>query len=90
MAVVSRPLFIEEHGLRLLLSRSGVGVELSREAYEAGEWAGAVEEAWVMGRDRKRIRGGLSMADGARRNREGKEMARQVAEWVEDWWRPGR
>ncbi|KAF8071748.1 transmembrane amino acid transporter protein-domain-containing protein [Lyophyllum atratum] len=47
---VSRPLFIEEHGLRLLLNREGVGVELSRQSYEAGDWALAVEEAWARGK----------------------------------------
>jgi hypothetical protein len=65
-----------------------VGVELSREAYEAGEWAGAVEEAWMKGRDRKRVRSELSAAGGARRSQEGKEMARKVVEWVEKWRRP--
>ncbi|KIJ66909.1 hypothetical protein HYDPIDRAFT_85219 [Hydnomerulius pinastri MD-312] len=48
---VSRPLFVEEHGLKLLLSQQGVGVELFRAAYEVGDWASAVEEAWLLGRD---------------------------------------
>ncbi|CAA7266883.1 unnamed protein product [Cyclocybe aegerita] len=54
---VSRPLFIEEHGLRLLLEREGVGVELSRQAYEAGDWGIAVSEALIKGaamKERKR------------------------------------
>lgn len=50
---VSRPLFIEEHGLRLLLEQEGVGVELSRQSYEAGDWASAVEEAFARGEDMK-------------------------------------
>ncbi|KAF7424487.1 hypothetical protein PC9H_009794 [Pleurotus ostreatus] len=50
---VSRPLFIEEHGLRLLLEQEGVGVELSRQSYEAGDWASAVEEAFARGTDMK-------------------------------------
>ncbi|KAF9000646.1 hypothetical protein BDQ17DRAFT_1205065, partial [Cyathus striatus] len=50
---VSRPLFIEEHGLRLLLESEGVGVELGRQSYEAGDWASAVEEAWAKGRESK-------------------------------------
>ncbi|KAF9466587.1 transmembrane amino acid transporter protein-domain-containing protein [Collybia nuda] len=51
---VSRPLFIEEHGLRHLLTKEGVGVELLRQSYEAGDWADVVEEAWARGRDSKR------------------------------------
>ena len=38
---VPRPLFIEEHGLRLFLEREGVGVELERVKYEVSEWAEA-------------------------------------------------
>jgi len=81
---VSRPLFIEEHGLRLLLSHSGVGVELSRGAYEAGEWAGAVEDAWVKGRERKSARYRLGTADGER-SQEAKAIAERVVDWVEEW-----
>ena len=65
-----------------------MGVELSREAYEAGEWAAAVEEAWMKGRDSKRVRSELSMVDGAKRSQEGKKMARKVVEWVEKWRKP--
>ncbi|PFH53134.1 hypothetical protein AMATHDRAFT_73660 [Amanita thiersii Skay4041] len=50
---VSRPLFIEEHGLRLLLEKEGVGVELSRASYEEGEWAKAISQAWELGREEK-------------------------------------
>lgn len=80
---VPRPLFIEEHGLRMLLERDGVGVELSRAAYESGEWAGAVEEAYIKGRDakeRKRREGQTG-----RRAREGKEMAEMLVQWVQKW-----
>jgi len=87
---VSRPLFIEEHGLRLLLSRSGVGVELSRAAYEAGEWARAIEDAWVMGREKKIVRNAIGMAHGKRRKEEGAEMVRRVLEWLKDWRHMGR
>ena len=82
---VSRPLFIEEHGLRLLLSHSGVGVELPRAAYEAGEWAEAIEDAWMKGQERKRVRSILGDVGGKRRDEEGREMARQVVGWVEEW-----
>ncbi|KAF8969229.1 transmembrane amino acid transporter protein-domain-containing protein [Flammula alnicola] len=72
---VSRPLFIEEHGLRLLLDQEGVGVELSRQSYEAGDWASAVKEALTQGekaKDRKR----RDMANGIdidKREKEGKK-----------------
>ncbi|KAG7089308.1 hypothetical protein E1B28_011004 [Marasmius oreades] len=52
---VPRPLFIEEHGLKLLLQESGVpDVELTREEYEKGDWAAKVYEAWTKGKEGKR------------------------------------
>jgi len=51
--VVSRPLFIEEHGLRMYLNQEGVGVELSRAGYEGGEWAQSIQEAYCKGREIK-------------------------------------
>ncbi|KAI0707127.1 hypothetical protein C8Q76DRAFT_629102 [Earliella scabrosa] len=80
---VPRPLFVEEHGLRLFLEREGVGVELERVKYEVGEWAEAVEEAWVRGREAK----GRKRSEGetGRRREEGREMARYVVDWVERW-----
>lgn len=85
---VSRPLFIEEHGLRLLLDREGVGVELLRESYEAGDWAFAVEEAWVQGKEAKKRKrdeasAGIGMDD---KRQEGRDMARKVVSWTQDWW----
>lgn len=80
-----RPLFVEEHGLRLLLERDGVGVELSRTAYEVGEWAEAVETAWQRGRaakERKRQEG-----ETGRRHEEGRVMAQELMDWVEEWKR---
>ncbi|KAL1738974.1 hypothetical protein HDZ31DRAFT_17587, partial [Schizophyllum fasciatum] len=56
---VSRPLFIEEHGLRLLLDEEGTGVELSRAAYEQGDWAGAVEAAYARGAPSKALKRAL-------------------------------
>jgi hypothetical protein len=53
---VPRPLFIEEHGLRLRLERDGVGVELFREDHEGGNWATAVERAWSSGSEAKRLK----------------------------------
>ncbi|KAI0067259.1 hypothetical protein BV25DRAFT_1877100 [Artomyces pyxidatus] len=82
---VSRPLFVEEHGLRLYLSREGVGVEMEREQYEAGEWAASVAEAWRQGEQRKLERRlGMHAVD---RKGEGGKMALNVAQWVRDWAR---
>ncbi|KAJ7285369.1 hypothetical protein C8J57DRAFT_1291312 [Mycena rebaudengoi] len=82
---VSRPLFIEEHGLRRLLACDGVGRELSRESYEAGDWAPAIEAAWHEGRAMKaKIRrdGG---PDVKKREGEGRDMAAMIIRWVEAW-----
>ncbi|KAI0671425.1 hypothetical protein C8Q78DRAFT_1153157 [Trametes maxima] len=80
---VPRPLFIEEHGLRLFLQHAGVGVELARAQYEQGEWAAAVDAAWRAGREakaRKRGEGETGV-----RAREGAKMAAEVVEWVGRW-----
>jgi hypothetical protein len=80
---VSRPLFIEEHGLRLLLEREGVGVEMTRDEYEAGEWACAVSEAWNAGGQRKsERRAGMHAPD---RRGQGLQMARDVVTWINEW-----
>ena len=49
----------------MLLDRDGVGVELSREAYEAGDWANKVQEAYSLGKKEK-----------ARKRREGEKRCR--------------
>lgn len=80
---MSRPLFVEEHGLRLLLEREGVGVEMSRDAYEAGEWAGAISDAWRAGARRKlERRAGKHVSD---RRAQGLKMARDVITWANEW-----
>ena len=80
---VSRPLFVEEYGLRLLLEREGVGVEMSRDAYEAGEWARAIADAWRAGAKRKlERRAGMHAPD---RHAQGLKMARDVITWVNEW-----
>ncbi|KAF4613681.1 hypothetical protein D9613_007850 [Agrocybe pediades] len=86
---VSRPLFIEEHGLRLLLDQEGVGVELSRESYEAGDWTTAVNEAWTKGRDAK-LRKVWEMQNAIsvdKREKEGRRLAGTVTNWIESWWK---
>jgi hypothetical protein len=85
---VSRPLFIEEHGLRLLLTKEGVGVELSRQSYEAGDWAAVVEEAWERGKDAKaKKRADMAAGRGVdQRQIEGRKIAITVIDWTLDWW----
>lgn len=88
---VSRPLFIEEHGLRLLLDKEGVGVELSRQSYEAGDWACAVGEALEKGREAKKAKRRVMGCDSGgvdkhRRDQEGRRLAGQVVDWVRGWW----
>jgi hypothetical protein len=85
---VSRPLFIEEHGLRLLLEQEGVGLELSRTAYEAGEWAGGVEAAWRRGRTGKQNKRMIEQAAKmpSERDIEVRQMAQKVGQWVNDWY----
>ncbi|KAJ6561915.1 hypothetical protein B0H19DRAFT_1143001 [Mycena capillaripes] len=84
---VSRPLFIEEHGLRRLLDHDGVGVELSRESYEAGDWARAIETAWQNGKGAKSSK----RADGAAgvglktREEEGRKLATMIVQWADKW-----
>ena len=86
--LVSRPLFIEEHGLRLLMDREGTGIELSRQKYEAGDWSSAVTEAFISGQDMKK-RKRFEMANGIgvdKREQEGKRLAETVTDWVKAWW----
>ncbi|KAF9260057.1 hypothetical protein L218DRAFT_933060 [Marasmius fiardii PR-910] len=110
---VPRPLFIEEHGLKLLLRDSGVpGIELTREEYERGDWATKVHEAWTKGKEGKKQRrseedvGSLvdselsepstkvgqsgvaipGMVGIQRREREGRELATKIVEWVDECW----
>lgn len=77
-----RPLFIEEHGLRRLLNNSGVGVQLSREQYEAGEWADHVDKAWKKGEAAKARK--RKVGDNGERRKEGERMAAQLLEWVRE------
>ncbi|CAO3671920.1 hypothetical protein G6F70_003648 [Rhizopus microsporus] len=45
---VSRPQFIEEHGLLKLMKDQGSAVELSRQDFESGNWADAITKASMM------------------------------------------
>jgi hypothetical protein len=89
---VSRPLFIEEHGLRLLLDQEGVGVEMSRQSYEAGDWSEKISEAVALGseaKERKRTEMAMNGAAVNPREEAGRELARKAVEWVKDWWSEG-
>ncbi|CAK5268185.1 unnamed protein product [Mycena citricolor] len=79
---VSRPLFIEEHGLRRLLEQQGVGIELMRESYEAGDWAGAIGEAYRRGSRAKSSRRLDGLEGVQRRKQEGRRMAEQIIQWI--------
>ncbi|EKM78647.1 hypothetical protein AGABI1DRAFT_128934 [Agaricus bisporus var. burnettii JB137-S8] len=105
---VSRPLFVEEHGLRMYLDQEGVGIELSRSGYENGEWAHSVEQAYIRGQDMKQrkrenelefhtqIQSSTKETSGggdhdtnerlSERERQGRQMARDVIDWVDDVW----
>jgi len=70
--------------LRLLLDREGVGIELSRQSYEAGDWSSAIEDAWTQCKALKR-RKRSDMARGIdleKREREGRDLAETVVQWV--------
>lgn len=85
---VSRPLFVEEHGLRLLLEKDGVGVELSRQSYEAGEWATAVYEAYLKGKPMKEVKRTSMVSGRGSKTREAEitRLTSEVLGWVRDWW----
>ncbi|KAF5391511.1 hypothetical protein D9757_002458 [Collybiopsis confluens] len=97
MVYVSRPLFIEELGLRALLEKEGVGVEMSREEYERGRWVERVKEAWDKARVAKEWRrkveegyrkGGVPLEGASRERREAiQKMAKFVVDWADDCWR---
>ena len=60
-----------------------MGVELSRTSYESGEWAGAVEEAYLKGKGAKAQK--RAEGETGRRAAEGKEMAEGLVAWVDRW-----
>ncbi|KAE9405165.1 hypothetical protein BT96DRAFT_963987 [Gymnopus androsaceus JB14] len=94
MVYVSRPLFIEELGLRVLLENEGVGVEMSRGEYEDGHWSDRVKEAWEKARVAKKWKRKVEEGekrDGAagitEREAETRKMASVVVDWVEGCWK---
>lgn len=69
-------------GLKLLLEQSGVGVEISREKYESGDWANLIEEAWANGQTMKDERRGLGAAGIGQRMKEVQQFASTLSSWV--------
>lgn len=56
---------------------------MTRGAYESGEWANAVSDAWRAGAQRKlERREGMHTPD---RRAQGLQMARDVVTWVNEW-----
>lgn len=79
---VSRPLFIEEHGLRLLLEKEGVGIELSRSSYEGGDWADTIHKAWELGKAKKAKKRQESRQSARDRQQEMHKLAEVVLKWT--------
>lgn len=77
-----RPAILEEMGLKLLLDQSGVGIEISREKYESGDWADLVEEAWEKGQKAKEDRRKLGVEGRQRRMKEAAVFAGEVVDWM--------
>ncbi|GAA94009.1 uncharacterized protein L969DRAFT_92945 [Mixia osmundae IAM 14324] len=50
---VPRPLFIEEYGLKRLMEQQGKPVEMSRDAFESGQWEHLIMRAYRLGCETK-------------------------------------
>ncbi|KAH7106291.1 hypothetical protein BKA62DRAFT_612214 [Auriculariales sp. MPI-PUGE-AT-0066] len=79
---VPRPLFVEEVGLRILLETRGVGVQMSREQYESGNWADDIEAAYTQGKAQKEEKRRKGMVDETRWQNT-RQLASDVIEWIE-------
>jgi hypothetical protein len=51
---VPRPLFVEEFGLKRLMEASGTALPMTRADFEAGNWAKLIEEAYHLGKEKRR------------------------------------
>lgn len=66
-----------------------MGIELSEQSYEAGDWATAVECAWMKGKHlkaKKRVDAAAGIGSEVK-EMEGREMAKTVTRWTGDWWK---
>lgn len=82
--LVPRPAICEEMGLKLLLEQEGVGVEISREKYESGDWADLVEEAWTTGQSLKEQRRELGTVGRDARRKDTARFAGTIVDWMRD------
>jgi len=71
-------------GLKLLLEQNGVGVEISREKYESGDWANLIEEAWAKGQTVKEKRRSLGVAGIDQRMKEMDQFAGTLVNQLRD------
>lgn len=83
---VPRPLFLEEAGLRIMLQTRGVGLEMTREQYESGDWAKLVQEAYDLGKGRKAAK--LARGIDVQRQQDLRALATDVLEWIRYRRRP--
>jgi len=82
--LVPRPLIVEEHGLRHLMENQGVGVLLSQESYEFGDWASKIQEAYEKGKFLKSMKRKMGWDDG--RKRAADQLAKDLVSWLDEWW----
>lgn len=58
-------------------------MELSREDYEGGNWATAVERAWSNGSEAKRLK--RLEGETGKRQEQVREMGKRVVDWIAEW-----
>ena len=58
-------------------------MELSKEKYEAGDWAPSVQQAWERGKEKKAWK--RSVGEDGKRRKEGQHIASYVVGWVKEW-----
>ncbi|KAF7731008.1 hypothetical protein EC973_001054 [Apophysomyces ossiformis] len=75
---VSRPQFIEEHGLLKLMHNQGSAVEMSRQDFEQGRWAEAIEAA-------SKLSGRCSEPERLVGHNGGEIAARTLEQFVDEW-----
>ena len=58
-------------------------MELSKEKYEAGDWASSVQQAWERGKEKKAWK--RRVGEDGKRRKEGEHIASYVVGWVKEW-----
>ncbi|KAG0173761.1 hypothetical protein DFQ28_011248 [Apophysomyces sp. BC1034] len=77
---ISRPQFIEEQGLLKLMQNQGSAVEMSREDFEQGRWADAIEAA-------SKLSGRCSEPERLVGHNGGQVAAKTLEQFVDEWHR---